>query len=177
MAQRKLTLPDNWKGFLADVDAALSQKFRLICLGGFVLAAIYGLPRPTEDMDYIEIMPRDEERKLMDLAGPQSKLAKKHKLYIHRTTISQCPYEFGSRLETLDLDLKNLELQVLGPYDLALSKLCSDRPKDTEDAKRVIKVAALEWGMFEKIWEYEMKTMVHPRYQTDIDLIREHFKR
>jgi hypothetical protein len=76
MPRRKLTLPDNWKDFLADVDAALSQRFRLRCWGGFVLAAIYELQRPTADIDYIEMMPRDQEPKLMDVAGPQSKLAK-----------------------------------------------------------------------------------------------------
>jgi hypothetical protein len=64
-------------------------------LGGFVLAAIYGLPHPTNDMDYIEIMPRDKELELIDVAGPESKLAE--------TAVSQYPYEFESRLETLDL--------------------------------------------------------------------------
>jgi len=113
MPPRKITLTNNWKSFLADVDAALSRRFSLRCLGGFVLAAIYGLPHPTKDMDYIEIIPRDKELELMDVAGPESKLAKKHRLYIHRTAVSQYPYEFESRLETLDLNLKNLELQVL----------------------------------------------------------------
>jgi hypothetical protein len=99
MPRRKLTLPDNWRDFLADVDAALSQRFRLRCLGGFVLAALYELHRPTEDMDYIEIMPRDKEPKLMEVAGPQSKLAKRHRLCIHRAAISQYPYACSASAE------------------------------------------------------------------------------
>jgi hypothetical protein len=173
---RTLTITANWKAFLTDVDIALSQEFTLRCLGGFVLAATYGLPRPTGDMDYIEITPIDRERELLSIAGPESRLAKKHRLFIHRTTISQYPDEFESRMDTLDLGLQKLKLQVLGPYDLALSKLCSDRPKDTEDARYLIQAAPLELNEFLRIWNSEMAYRVHPRYQTDIDLAREYFE-
>jgi hypothetical protein len=175
--KRTLTITDNWKAFLADVDNALSEEFTLRCLGGFVLASMYGLPRPTGDMDYIEITPIDRELELISIAGPQSPLAKKHRLFIHRTTISQYPDEFESRMDTLDLGLQNLKLHVLGPYDLALSKLCSDRPKDTEDARHLIREAPLELDEFLRIWNSEMAYRVHPRYQTDIDLAIEHFER
>jgi Nucleotidyltransferase of unknown function (DUF6036) len=174
---RTLTITPNWKAFLTDVDTALSQGFTLRCLGGFVLAAMYGLPRPTGDMDYIEITPIDRELELSSIAGPESRLAKKHRLFIHRATISQYPDEFESRMDTLDLSLQKLKLHVLGPYDLALSKLCSDRPKDTEDAKHLIREAALELDEFLRIWNSEMAYRVHPRYQTDIDLAREYFER
>ena len=79
-------------------------------------------------------------------------------------------------MDTLDLGLQKLKLQVLGPYDLALSKLCSDRPKDTEDARYLIQAAPLELNEFLRIWNSEMAYRVHPRYQTDIDLAREYFE-
>src|SRR5215472_15465450 len=123
-----LTVEDNWKTFLSEVDNSLKEKFSLRCLGGFVLAVKYGLPRPTGDMDCIEIAPADKQNELLDVAGQTSTLAKKHKLYIQRAGIAVYPYEFESRLEKLELNLKNLELEILGPYDLALSKLCTDRP-------------------------------------------------
>jgi Nucleotidyltransferase of unknown function (DUF6036) len=175
--KRTLTITDNWKAFLIDVDNALSQEFTLRCLGGFVLAAMYGLPRPTGDMDYIEITPIDKELQLLSIAGPQSRLARKHRLYIHRSSISEYPDEFESRMDTLDLGMQKLELQALGPYDLALSKLCSERTKDTEDAKHLIQAASLELDEFLRIWNSEMAYRVHPRYQKDIDLAREYFAR
>ncbi len=174
---RTLTITPNWKAFLIDVDIALSQEFTLRCLGGFVLAARYGLPRPTGDMDYIEITPGDRELEMLSIAGPDSRLAKKHRLFIHRTTISQYPDEFESRMDRPDLGLQKLKLHVLGPYDLALSKLCSDRTKDTEDAKHLIQEAHLELDEFLRIWNSEMAYRVPARYQTDIDLAREYFEK
>lgn len=175
--KRTLTITDNWKAFLTDVDNALSHECTLRCLGGFVLAAMYGLPRPTRDMDYIEITPIDRELELLSIAGPESRLAKKHRLFIERTTIAQYPDEFESRMDTLDLGLQKLKLHVLGPYDLALSKLCSDRPKDTEDTKHLIQEANLELAEFLRIWNSEMAYRVHSRYQTDVDLAKEYFER
>ena len=177
MPQHKpeITLPDNWKAFLAEVDKALEEKFTLRCLGGFVLAALYGLPRPTGDVDYVEITPLDRERDLIAVAGQDSKLAKKYKLFIHRTGIAHYPYEFESRMIKLELDLQKLEMFLLGPYDLVLSKLCSDRPKDEEDAKFLIRKEALKWEDLSRIWESEMKSLVPPRHTTTIKLAQEYF--
>src|SRR5215471_555484 len=164
MTRHKLEITDNWKAFLADVDAALSQKFTLRCLGGFVLAAKYDLSRRTADIDYIEVTPPDKEDELKTIAGPQSKLAQKHKLYIHKTTVSTYPDGFESRLEMLDLGLQKIELRVLGPYDLVLSKICTTRTKDTEDAKYLIKAAALNVEVFMKIWKSEMEYQIPSHY-------------
>jgi hypothetical protein len=114
--ESQLTLLAAWRAFLVDVDQALDQKFTLRCLGGFVLAAPYALPRPTGDMDYIEIAPRESERDLIAIAGQSSRLAKQHKLFIHRTTISTYPDEFESRMQKLERGLQRLEMFVLGPY-------------------------------------------------------------
>ena len=173
--ESQLTLSAEWRAFLVDVDQALDQKFTLRCLGGFVLAALYALPRPTGDMDYIEITPRESERDLIAIAGQSSRLARKHKLFIHRTTISTYPDEFESRMQKLELGLQRLEMFVLGPYDLVLSKLCSDRPKDEEDAKYLIRKAALHREELSRIWESEMRYQVAPRHVTSIALVREYF--
>lgn len=46
-------LPQPWDTFLAAVDALLPDPVELHCLGGFVVAVRYHLPRPTGDLDYI----------------------------------------------------------------------------------------------------------------------------
>jgi hypothetical protein len=50
-------LPQPWDTFLAAVDTLLPDPVELHCLGGFVVAVRYHLPRPTGDLDYIEIIP------------------------------------------------------------------------------------------------------------------------
>jgi hypothetical protein len=47
-------LPDPWLAFLQDVDRALTTPVVLHCLGGFALMYCYGLPRQTNDIDYLE---------------------------------------------------------------------------------------------------------------------------
>ena len=47
-------LPSPWAEFPAEVDEALTEPVVLHCLGGFVMATHYGLPRPTLDLDYVE---------------------------------------------------------------------------------------------------------------------------
>ena len=77
-------------------------------------------------------------------------------------------------MQKLERALQRLEMFVLGPYDLVLRKLCSDRPKDEEDAKHLIK-AALNWEELSRIWESEMRYQVAPRQVTSMALVREYF--
>ena len=50
-------LPSKWKDFLREIDQLLAVAVEMHCLGGFVLSALYDLPRPTGDVDYIAAMP------------------------------------------------------------------------------------------------------------------------
>ena len=52
-------LPNPWRVFLVDVDGQLPRPVEIHCLGGFVAAFYYDLPRPTNDLDYIEVVPHD----------------------------------------------------------------------------------------------------------------------
>ena len=47
-----------WRAFLVDIDRHLPLSLEIHCLGGFVAAQYYDLPRPTNDLDYIELMYR-----------------------------------------------------------------------------------------------------------------------
>ena len=50
--------PEPWQSFFADIDDALHSTTRLDCIGGFVVTQLYGLSRPTADVDVIELAPR-----------------------------------------------------------------------------------------------------------------------
>lgn len=73
-------LDKTWQKFLGELDVALSRPVKLFCVGGFVLHAVYQVPRVTGDLDYLEARPSDAQNELQALAGAGSKLAKKYKL-------------------------------------------------------------------------------------------------
>lgn len=76
----KPALPSPWAKFLTEVDTLLPHSVALHCLGGFVLTALYGLPRPTGDLDYIAAIPAEHAAVIEEIAGRDSKLARKYKV-------------------------------------------------------------------------------------------------
>ena len=50
-------VPEPWFSFLKELDALVATTVRLDCIGGFVITMLYGLSRPTADLDVLEIAP------------------------------------------------------------------------------------------------------------------------
>jgi len=159
MLPRKLeNLPSPWPLFLKEVDQALSAPAELHCLGGFVLASLYGMPRPTDDLDYISIVPCGSFNEIEDLAGRGSKLCKKYKVFLqHAGGVVDLPESHEERLTPLDLGLQKLSLKVIEPYDLALSKLTRNNPKDREDIKFLAAKLQLSFKTLMERFDAEMK--------------------
>ena len=125
-------------------------------MGGFVLA-VYGIPRVTNDLDYISIIPLQAMEELERIAGEQSDLAKKHKVHLHVAGgISYYPEDYESRLTTLPLGLKKLTLRVLEPYDLILSKLTRNSDKDMEDVRALVQKLNLKFDVLMGRFQTEM---------------------
>jgi hypothetical protein len=51
-------IPEPWRSFLNELDRIATSTVRLDCIGGFVATMLYGLSRPTADLDVLEIAPR-----------------------------------------------------------------------------------------------------------------------
>lgn len=132
------TVPMPWPEFLKEVDAQLSRQVNLHCLGGFVLAALYRIPRVTADLDYIQVAPREAANEVEEIAGRGSVLCRKYRLFFQNVSIADLPEEYESRLQELKFNLEKLKLWALDPYDLLLSKVPRNSPKDQEDAKYLI---------------------------------------
>jgi hypothetical protein len=79
-----------WGEFLDELDEALSEPIELHCIGGFVISLLYGLPRPTGDVDYISAVPHNRIEELEQLAGRGSKLARKYKVYYNTLPSRRC---------------------------------------------------------------------------------------
>jgi len=52
--------PEPWHSFFRDIEKAFDQPIALQCIGGFAIAMLYGLPRPTVDVDFLSVVPAGE---------------------------------------------------------------------------------------------------------------------
>jgi hypothetical protein len=80
--------PEPWDSFLKDLDAAVDTSVRLDRIGGFVVTQLYGLDRPTADVDVIELDPREAAETVMALGLGGGALCRKHLIYLDRVAIA-----------------------------------------------------------------------------------------
>lgn len=174
----KYNLPSPWSEFISEVDQCLSIPIEIHCLGGFVLTVVYAVPRTTADVDYISIVPNSASAEFQNLAGPESKLGEKHRVYFqYAGGVSDIPDDYIERLTPLELGLSKLTLKVLDPYDLVLSKLTRNSPKDREDVKAVAQKLNLSFRTLTARFEGEMKPWLPnlERHELTLKLWREYF--
>ena len=154
-------LPAPWRAFLADVDRALIQPVEIHCLGGFVAAFYYDLPRPTNDLDYIEVVPHEATAMLQQLAGQGSALAAKHRLHLQHVGVASLPDSYAERLVALaDGVFRRLQLSALDPHDLALSKLVRNSPIDREDVAQLARGVPLDPALLRARYERELRPIL-----------------
>jgi len=140
------------------LDALLSEPIELHCVGAFVLAVLYGLPRPTGDIDYVSVLPPTKVKELQALAGPGLPLTKKYKVYLQHVPQVTLPEDYGKRLaEMFAGRFKKLRIYALDAYDLVLSKLERNGPKDREDVRYLANKLALDSEVLRKRYEREMR--------------------
>jgi len=90
-----LDIREPWGAFLRDLDRELARPVELHCLGGFVVTMLYGLARPTADIDVLAVRPQMD---LNPLAGIGSSLHKKHRVYVQRVTVLEAyPEDYEER--------------------------------------------------------------------------------
>ena len=122
-------------------------------------------------------MPREGREEVERIAGRESALSKKYKLFFQSVGIADLPENYESRLQELQLKLKRLRLSALDPYDILLTKVTRNSPKDQEDAKYLISKLRLEFKTFYERWEKELRPQVsnRPRHDLTIELWKEYF--
>lgn len=158
-------LPSPWREFLDELDEALSEPVELHCIGGFVSSLLYGLPRPTGDVDYISAIPRNRLEELGRLAGRASKLARKYKIYLQHVAIATMPEDYESRLtEMFPGRFKKLKIFAPDPYDLALSKLERNSPKDQGDVEHLARTIPLSAKLLQERYEREQRPNLMARH-------------
>jgi len=172
--------PEPWKAFLQEVDRALTTPVVLHCLGGFALVSCYGLPRQTNDIDYIETEVSGDEE-LIALGGRESELYRRHKVYFQRVGVALFPEDYARRLESVDLPfLRRLQLKVLEAHDIVLSKLDRFSGTDSDDIKFLATTAPIDVDVLRARYDQELRPYdtVRPErldltFELCLDMIRE----
>ena len=164
-------LPTRWNAFLSDVDGLLRTSVELHCLGGFVLAALYGLPRPTGDVDYIAAIPSNTVTDMDSIARQGSALARKYGLYFQHVTVADVPEGYADRLaELFPGQFARLRMLALEVHDLVLAKLVRNSPVDLEDAKFLAKTGKLDETVLRQRYEQELRPYLANESRHDLTL-------
>jgi hypothetical protein len=163
--------PSPWAEFLDELDAALPEQVKVNCIGGFVVSLFYGLPRPTGDVDYFSAIPARRINDLQALAGPDSALAKKHKLYLQYFSSHSMPEEYETRtVEMFPGRFENLRLYAPEPYDLILSKLERNSTKDRDDVEYLARTLHLKPEKLRDRYERELRPYLSNEARHDLTL-------
>ena len=146
-----------WLSFLVDLDRALPSPTELHCFGAFVLSEEYGLGRPTADVDIVEAIgiPKVD---LARLAGRQSDLHTRHRVYLDIVTVATIPERYAERLTELSPpNFNRLRLRAVERHDLILAKLARNSDRDIEDLRRVALGPGLDPAVLRQRYHDEMR--------------------
>jgi len=147
-----------WLRFLRDVDRALKEAVEVHCLGGFVLSVLWGLPRPTADVDVIEIRPHHAGEALLRIGGQGSALAEKHQIHFQRVTVAEYPEGYEGRLiDMTPPGFRRLKLKALEAHDVVLAKLSRNSARDRADVEYLTRKGVLDRHRLEERFEVELR--------------------
>ncbi len=150
--------PEPWHSFFAEIDRAFDRAVALHCIGGFAMAMLYGLPRPTVDVDCLTVIPVEKTAPLQSLAGEGSALHKKYGVYLQHVGIVTVPENYDDRLISMfPTAFRRLLLVGLEAHDLALSKLERNSARDREDIKYLARAAPLDLSVLESRYQSELR--------------------
>ena len=164
-------LPEPWRAFLAELDRAVPSEVHLHCLGGFVMIARYGMPRPTADVDVLAVTPRDTLALLLTLGGQGTPLHHKHRVYLDFVTVAAYPDSYELRLtEMFAGAFSKLRLFALDAYDLALAKLERNSQRDREDVFYLADTVPLEITRLRQRYQEELRPYLGNAAREDLTM-------
>ena len=147
--------PDTWDSFFKELDEAVDTTVRVDCIGGFVVTLLYGLERPTADIDVIELAPRAAAETMMELGIRGGPLHQKYRIYLDRVAVAAIPESYEDRLvEMFPGAYRHLHLMALDPY----------RPGPVQTRKKQPE-------------GWRRRTLLARTVPFDLDILEEHYAR
>ena len=150
--------PEPWHSFLRDLDEACNLPRVWTASVGLLSRSLYGLDRPTADVDVIELAPREASETLMKIAMQGSALHRKHRIYLDRVGVAAIPENYEERLtEMFPGTFRHLRLMALDPYDISLSKLERNSQKDRDDVRYLSRTVPLDLATLQQRYDTELR--------------------
>ena len=163
--------PEPWLAFFNELDSQLSEPVALHCLGGFVVIHVYGVARTTNDCDFIAWMPADSGAELLQLAGRDSPLHQKHRVYLDPVTVANYPDDYETRLTAIfEGQWRFLNLFALEAHDVALSKLERNYERDRDDVQRLAAAGRIDPKVLRARYEKELRGYLSRPEREDLTL-------
>lgn len=124
------TTPEQILGFFREIGTAIRQPARIHVGGSAALIALGVLSRHTEDIDLVDEVPAQVrgEHELLE------RLSRRYGLYLAHFQSHYLPARWEQRVRILGT-MGRLEVFLVDPYDIAVSKLFSAREKDRDDLR------------------------------------------
>lgn len=164
-----------WLEFLTEINDQLAAPIQLVCIGGFVVTNIHGFSRSTGDLDHIECS-HEITHELQQIAGKGSRLNKKYGLYVDHVGFVTMPYHFDERLLEVPFDFENIKIFVPDLYDLVLSKLERNSPKDQADVQFLAHKYKLRFSILRARFDHELDFIPNrDRHVTTLNFWRDWF--
>ena len=163
--------PEPWLSFFDELDSRLSEPVSLHCLGGFVVIHVYGVARTTNDCDFIGLLPVGSRTALLRLAGKDSPLHRKYRLFLDAVTVANCPDDYETRLKPIFEDRwQFLRLFALEAHDLALSKLERNYERDRDDVQRLAAAGRINPKVLRERYKKELRGYLAKPEREDLTL-------
>lgn len=156
-------IPEPWSSFLREIDSSLTERTELHCIGGFVIRALYNFDRVTSDLDFIACVPKNVADNLYAIAGKNSPLFEKYRVFLDPVTVVTPPDYYEDRLTEMFPGMFGfLRLLALDPYDLALTKLerSASTAHDLEDILHLARTLPFDLNIFRERYEKEFRIYV-----------------
>jgi hypothetical protein len=156
-------MPDNviekpWLSLLQEIDDSLESSISFHCFGAFAITVQFGLPRETSDVDVISGIVREHYGELVDLAGKNSPLYKKHSVYLDVVgSIATIPDNYEDRLIPIITPFKWIRFYVMEVHDIVLTKISRDQPKDIQDVEHLAKTVSLDTKLLRRRFKSELQ--------------------
>lgn len=147
--------------FLNAIDEKINMPVEMHCIGGFVVSQFYGMSRKTRDVDVLSILPGYASTLLQTLAGQESDLYLRYKLYVQFVAVTAYPENYKERLQPMFPQCwRHLYLQALDPHDLALTKLERNSERDRTDVAYLARTGQLQKETLRRLYydEYRIYT-------------------
>lgn len=125
------------------------------------MAVLWELPRPTGDVDFVDVVPSSAVSELLGIGGEGTELAVRYKLHFHRVTVAEFPENYASRLVDITPGpFGNLRLLAFEVHDLALAKLGRNSPRDRSDVRFLADKGALDRRLLQERFESELRPYI-----------------